>query len=117
MDVEVVLSAIEQQLTDHINSDGDGPLSDTDDPYEYGVPGCRSATGSHRRDSLSYSTLRDVMRGLHHLMVEEAFYFVAYYDIRDSGAEGREIGDGSIERQNGIRQSKAGIHNLIRKKP
>ena len=100
-DVAIVLSAIEQQLTDHINEHGDGPLSDTDDPYEFGVPRCHSSTGSEKRDSLSYGRLRDVMTGLQHLMVDQSMSYVAYYEIKDGSAAGRELGDGVLERHDG----------------
>lgn len=96
VDVEKVLSAIEQQLTFHIDHYGDGPLSDEDDPYEFGVPGCSCATGSHRRDSLTYEILSDVVRGLQYLMVDKKNFYFAYYEVYDGSPHGRELGDGEI---------------------
>jgi len=97
MEVEIVLSAIEQQLTNHISTHGDGPLSVADDPYEYGLPGCYCSTSSASDDSLSYGVLRDTMRGLQHVMVGGGRFFVAFYDISEGGAGGRSLGEGNVE--------------------
>lgn len=99
MDVEVVLAAVEIQLTDHINQQGDGPLEDEDDPYEFGLPGCWCSTHSANKNSLRYGVLKDVIKGLQTLLVDQQRFFVAYWDVREGGEEGRRLGGGSLERQ------------------
>lgn len=97
IDVEVVLSAIEQQLTNHILQHGDSALKQGDDPYDFGVPACSCTTGSDHEGSLTYGILRDAMRGLQHVMVTQQRFHVAYYDITYNMAEGPALGDGAIE--------------------
>lgn len=97
MEVEVVLLAIEQQLTSHISIHGDGPLSLADDPYEFGIPGCYCSTSSDRENSLTYGVLRDTMRGLHHVMVGGRRFLVAYFDVSEGDAWGRRLGEGNLD--------------------
>ncbi len=97
IDVEVVLSAIEVQLNNHIDQRGDGPLTPEDNPYDYGIPGCWCSIGSASKESLSYSTVRNTIVGLQTLLVEEKRFFVAYWDVSEGEIGGRFLGDGSLE--------------------
>lgn len=97
METEIVLSAIEHQLTTHISAHGDGPLSDADDPYEFGIPGCHCSTSSAVEGSLTYSALRDTMVGLQHVVVAGRRFYKAFFDVSEGDAGGRKLGEGSLE--------------------
>jgi len=97
MEAEIVLSAIEHQLTTHISLHGDGPLSNADDPYEFGIPGCHCSTSSASEGSLTYGVLRDTMRGLQHVVVGRRRFYKAFFDVSEGEAGGRSLGEGSLE--------------------
>jgi len=97
MEAEIVLSAIEHQLTTHIATHGDGPLTDADDPYEFGLPGAHCSTSSAIGGALTYGVLRDTMRGLQHVVVGGRRFYKAFYDISKGDAGGRKLGEGCLE--------------------
>lgn len=97
MEVEIVLSAIEHQLTTHIAIHGDGPLTDADDPYEFGLPGAHCSTSSATGAALTYGALRDTMRGLQHVVVAGRRFYNAFYDVSEGDAGGRKLGEGCLK--------------------
>ena len=99
VDVEIVLSAVEVQLTTRIAQQGDGPLEPDDDPYDFGVPECWYWTASARRDSLTYVDLKSSVQGLQTLLVDQQRFFVARWNLKDHGIWGRTFGTGALQIQ------------------
>ena len=97
VDVEIVLSAVEVQLTNRIAQQGNGPLEPDDDPYDFGIPECWYWTTSAQKDSLTYEDLRNSVLGLQTLLVDQQRFFIARWDIKEHAVWGRTFGTGVLQ--------------------
>ena len=93
-----VLTSILYNIQHHIDEEGDEVLQPQDNPYIYGISGCRSTTISRTGFGqllLTYGMMREIIYGLRMVLEAQRLFYVAAYQVWDE--HGIVYGEGNID--------------------